>query len=51
MLGITELSDMKALKKARNKALREAHPDKGGTDEKTRAILEAFERLKAKTEG
>lgn len=48
LLDLTELPDLKALTKARNKALSLAHPDKGGTDEQARLILEAFERLKAR---
>lgn len=48
LLNITELSDLKTLTKARNKALTLAHPDKGGTDEQARLIIEAFNRLKTR---
>ena len=48
LLNLTELSDLKTLTKARNKAMLSAHPDKGGTDEQARSIIEAYERLKGR---
>lgn len=46
LLGIEQLTDLRSLTKARNKAMHEAHPDKGGTDEQARIITDAYNRLK-----
>lgn len=45
-LNLDTLTDIRALTKARNAAMKSAHPDKGGTDAQARAIIEAFERLR-----
>lgn len=46
LLNIKELTDLKTLTKARNLAMHQAHPDKGGTDEQARRITDAYNRLK-----
>lgn len=48
LLNLEELTDLRTLTKARNKAMLQAHPDKGGSDTLARQILEAFERLKTR---
>jgi DnaJ-class molecular chaperone len=46
VLGISKLSSLSELTKARNKIMLKAHPDRGGSDGEARLIIEAFERLK-----
>lgn len=45
-LDLQQLTDLRSLTKARNRAMLKAHPDKGGSDEQARIITDAYNRLK-----
>lgn len=45
VLGVSRDADIKTIKKAYRQKARDAHPDKGGTEEKMAVINEAYEVL------
>lgn len=51
LLGLSKLSSLSELTKARNKMMMKAHPDRGGSDDEARIVIEAYERLKIRIEG
>ncbi len=46
ILGIKKINTLAELNKARNKIMLKVHPDKGGSEEETKKVLDAYERLK-----
>lgn len=46
LLGIKKLNTLSELNKARNKIMLKVHPDRGGSEEEAKKVLDAYERLK-----